>query len=64
MRLTIYNTLGRKIRTLVKRKHRSGDYFVTWNGIDERGNMVASGLYFYRLQAGQFVQTRKMLLLR
>jgi len=62
--LTIYNTLGQKIRTLINRKQNAGKHEVIWDGKDEIGNEVASGIYLYQLRAGDFVQTRKMILMR
>jgi len=72
VRLTIYNILGQKISTLIDEQKSSGVYSVSWNGRNDTGNQVASGLYFYRLEARHinngnqriFVDAKKMLLLR
>jgi len=57
--LSIYNTLGQKVATLVSENQPAGYYTVHW---DASG--LASGVYFYRLEAGEFVQTKKMILVR
>lgn len=62
--LEVYNTLGKKIRTLVNERMDAGSYQVQWDGRDEAGKQLASGIYVYRLQAGSFVQARKMLLIK
>ncbi|MGH1365445.1 MAG: FlgD immunoglobulin-like domain containing protein [Calditrichia bacterium] len=62
--LTIFNLLGQKIRTLVSGKQGAGNYSVKWDGRAENNKQVASGVYIFRLKAGEFVQTRKMMLLR
>jgi hypothetical protein len=62
--LSVYNVLGQQVRTLVDEPKSSGTYEVVWDGKDEKGKDVASGLYLYRLVAGNFTQTRKMILLR
>ncbi len=62
--LKIYNILGQKIRTLVDEKQPPGNYSILWDGKDENGDQVSSGIYFYRLEAGNFCQVRKMVLLR
>jgi hypothetical protein len=64
VRLDIYNILGQSVKSLVQRELPAGEHQVRWNGTDENGVRVASGIYFYRLQADEFVQTRKMLLLK
>lgn len=64
VRLKIFNVLGQRIRTLFTGRRDAGVYRLKWNGRDEAGNEVASGVYIYRLQADRFVQSRKMLLLR
>lgn len=62
--LEVINILGQKIRNLVEERLPSGDYQVIWDGTDDEGRQSASGIYFYRLRAGDFTQTRKMVLLR
>jgi hypothetical protein len=64
LKLTVHNLLGRQIRSLVDGPQASGVYTVVWDGRDNAGIQVASGVYFYRLQAADFVQTKKMLLLK
>lgn len=64
VRLTVYNLLGQEIRTLVNDFQSPGYKQISWNGKDSRGNAVSSGLYLYRLQAGDFVQTKKMVFLK
>jgi len=62
--LVIYDTLGKKVFTLQNGRQAPGHYRVVWDGLDETGETAASGLYFGRLAAGQFNETRKLLLLR
>ncbi len=62
--LKIYNILGREVRTLVDEPQAPGYYSVRWNGRDNAGKELASGVYFYRIKAGNFVKTKKMVLLR
>jgi flagellar hook assembly protein FlgD len=62
--LVIYDAAGRRVRVLVNGEMESGLHSVIWNGQNERGRRVASGVYFYRLLAGDFEQTKKMLLLK
>jgi hypothetical protein len=62
--LKIYNILGQKVKTLVNEPQEAGYYSVTWEGRDDFGGEVASGVYLYRLIAGDFVQTKKMTLIR
>jgi hypothetical protein len=61
VRLVIYNLLGQQVKTLVNGAQGPGRYTVVWDGRDEAGRPAATGMYVYRLQAGAFVQTRKML---
>ena len=62
--LNIYNILGQEIRTLVDEPKDAGYYTVTWDGKDSQGQNVSSGVYFYRLQTENFVETKKMVLMR
>lgn len=62
--LRIYNSLGQLIAVLIDKEQSPGIYNIHWNGKDFRGNQVASGVYFYSIQAGSFIQIRKMVLLR
>jgi parallel beta-helix repeat protein len=64
VKLTIHNILGQTVRTLIDRYETKGTNRVLWDGKDKVGNAVASGIYFCRLQAGDFSETKKMLLLR
>ncbi|MCD6249554.1 MAG: T9SS type A sorting domain-containing protein [candidate division Zixibacteria bacterium] len=64
VRLEIYNITGQKVRTLVSGQLAVGRQSVEWDGRDTSGRRVSSGIYLYRLTAGEFVQTRKMLLLK
>jgi|APSaa5957512622_1039677.scaffolds.fasta_scaffold17807_2 hypothetical protein len=64
VRLELFNVLGQKVRTLVDEKLRVGGHRVIWDGRNEAGEEVGSGVFFYRLEAGEFVQVRRMLLLK
>ena len=64
VQLNIYNLLGQKVRTLINKKQSPGHYSVTWDGKDDLGKTVASGIYLYQLQTEHFVQTKKMILMR
>ncbi len=62
--LQVYDVSGRLVQTLVSENKAPGTYTVTWHGRDAQGHEVASGVYLVRMQAGDFVQTRRMTLLR
>ncbi|MBK6774148.1 MAG: PQQ-binding-like beta-propeller repeat protein [Ignavibacteria bacterium] len=59
VKLIIYNSLGKQITTLVNRKHNPGSYSVEFNG-----EGLPSGIYFYKIEAGDFVETKRMVLLK
>lgn len=63
VRLDVFSVIGQKIRTLVNTHEVSGKHRVQWDGTDDAGNNIASGVYLYRLQAGTSCITNKMLLL-
>ena len=62
--MRIFDTAGRQIRTLEDRDRDPGRHIVTWNGKDDAGRPVTSGVYFCRIKAGKFRQTRKIVYLR
>jgi len=62
--LTIYNILGQAVRTLVNAEQESGFYTVRWDGTNDFGGKVSSGIYIYRISAGNFTSTVKMNLLK
>jgi len=62
--INIYDILGREIRTIVKTTQDAGYKSVIWDGTDEFGRSVGTGIYLYQIKAGDFNQTKKMLLLR
>ncbi len=62
--LRIYDVTGREIRTLASGVFAAGEHTAAWDGADNDGTRVASGVYFYRLQAGEFTEVKKMVLLR
>lgn len=62
--LAVYNLRGQKVRTLMQGALQAGPHQVLWDGRDEAGRTVSSGVYFYRLTAGGFTQARKMVLTR
>ncbi|MFH1685995.1 MAG: FlgD immunoglobulin-like domain containing protein [bacterium] len=62
--IDLYNMLGQKVRTLVDGYKAAGYYTVEWDGKTSSGRAVATGVYLYRIQAGSFVKTKKMILLK
>ncbi len=64
VKLEIFDMLGRKIATLVNRRQPAGHYEIQWDGRNDAGQPVASGTYLYRLEIGDFRQTRRMLLVK
>ena len=64
IRLEILNLLGQKVRTLVASQKLAGNHWTVWDGKDDSGREVASGVYFFVLKTQNFVQSRKMLLIR
>jgi hypothetical protein len=64
VRLEVYNTLGQVVATLVNEKQDAGRYSVRWDGLNSNDEMMSSGVYFYRIVAGEFHDIRRMLLIK
>jgi glucose/arabinose dehydrogenase len=64
VKLLIYDITGKEVRTLVNTTQMAGEYNIAWNGRDNFGSAVASGVYFYSITAGENVATKKMLMLK
>jgi len=64
VRLEVFNLRGMLVRTLVDAERGPGLYHVMWDGTDEKGAKLGSGVFFYRLRAGDFVKVRKMVLIK
>ncbi len=64
VRLSIYNVQGQRVVTLIDERQEAGYKSLHWNGTNQHGLRVASGIYFYQLRAGDYIETRKMILLR
>ncbi len=62
--LDIYNQKGQKVRTLLSDTMPAGEHRIHWNGTDDNGHNVASGLYLYRMKSGKYSSTRKMILMK
>jgi hypothetical protein len=60
----IYNVLGQKVKTLVNEEMSAGYYSATWDGSTDNGQSAASGIYFYKIEAGKFQNTKKLMLLK
>jgi hypothetical protein len=64
VRLNVYNVLGQKVSTLFDGHQDSGTHTVLWDGKREDGTSLSSGIYFYRIEAGDFRETKKMSLMK
>ena len=62
--ITIYDMLGREVKTLVNQTQDAGYKSIIWNATNDYGKPVSAGIYLYQIQAGQYMQTKKMLLLK
>ena len=58
----VYNMMGQRVKTLVNEEIGAGAFMVTWDGTNEAGERVSSGVYFYRVVAGENTVTRKLML--
>lgn len=64
VRVDIYNIKGQIVKTLVNESKESGIHSATWNGTDDQGRMVSSGVYWYKMSSGKFSSTKKMILMK
>jgi len=64
VKITIYDMMGRIVNNLVSSQQNTGYKSVQWNATNNAGQPVSAGLYLYTIQAGEFIQTRKMVLLK
>ncbi|MBD3218833.1 MAG: T9SS type A sorting domain-containing protein [candidate division Zixibacteria bacterium] len=64
VKLSVYNVMGQKVRTLVNEELDAGWKMVTWDGKSDSGNEVGSGVYLYRVEAGDFIESKKMTLVK
>ncbi len=64
VKINVYNILGQQVRTLVDTDKAAGYHAVYWNGTDASGKSVSTGIYLYRIEAGDYTESRKMLLLK
>ncbi|MCC7431870.1 choice-of-anchor D domain-containing protein, partial [bacterium] len=65
VKITVYNALGQIVKTLVNENKGVGTrHEIVWNGTDDKGNLVSSGTYFYKIEAGSFSEIKKMLFLK
>jgi hypothetical protein len=64
VKLQVYNIMGQVVTILVDEQLEAGEHEVVWNGKDVNGHAAASGVYFYRIMADDFMATRKMVLLK
>ncbi len=62
--IQVFNVMGQVVRTLADSRYSGGLHTITWDGLSDAGSTVGAGLYFYRMTAGDFVQTQKMLLMK
>ena len=64
MKISIYSILGQNIKTIVDEMKPAGDYSIIWDGMDEAGKQVTSGLYIYRMHTGSFSFSNKLILIK
>lgn len=64
VKVEVFNIVGQRVRTLVDQIEKAGSHTLLWNGTDDSGTPVATGVYLYRFQTDSFTQTKKMLLIR
>ena len=64
VKITIYDMLGRQVKTLINQRQNAGYKSVIWDATNDFGKPVSAGIYLYQIQAGEYMQTKKMVLLK
>ena len=64
VKLSVYDIMGRKVKTLVNSAQSAGYKVIVWDATNDQGSMVSAGMYFYAIEAGDFRKTKKMILLK
>jgi len=64
VKITIYDMLGRKVKTLINKTQDAGSRTIIWNATNDYGEPVSAGIYLYQIKAGEHLQTKKMVLLK
>ena len=64
VKIDIYNIKGQKVTTLLNEIRKPGVYNIVWNGIDDNGKNVGSGIYFYKMTTAEYTSTRRMIMLK
>ena len=62
--LSIYNSLGQRVKTLINSELQAGSYKLYWDGYNDNNKLVGSGIYLYKIETDKFILSRKMLLLK
>jgi type IX secretion system substrate protein len=62
--ITIYDVLGRKVKTLINKPYTFGKHTISWDGTDDNGKNISSGIYFYQIKSNNYSKTKRLLLLR
>jgi flagellar hook assembly protein FlgD len=62
--IVVYDMLGRKVRTIINQTQNAGYKSVIWDATNDYGKPVSAGIYLYQIQAGKYMQTKKMVLLK
>lgn len=62
--IEVYNLTGQRVKTLTNEFKNSGENSIIWNGQDETGQTVSSGVYLYKIKSGKFTSTKKVILMK
>ena len=64
VKIEVFNLAGQRVNTLVNKQHEPGRYRIVWNATNDYGQQLASGMYIYRISAGDFVSVKKLILMK